>query len=487
MSIDRTRNPFLSLLPKERVILLLVYLFTTLTTCILALINNYAGSDIVLLSFLFYAFCASLPLIVYKERKHGIFHPLIFMCLWDSTRTFFVGFIPMTMSGLTTHRAIHGFSVSDFSNAIGQLFLLEGFALVFSYIGVSYGFRIRVPTWNLGVNSNQRAPKHIRVKALILSGFALYGLYVLITAAGGIEQLLWQRSIRADERVSAVLGGQFSFLANTGVIIPIVWAAVDRDCFRKVTFWFMVFISSLFPFVASGSRSHVILGILVILATYAIRHRVFSLWKVSIIALILLAFLGIAGDFRSATRSASTLQTIDVETGFFAGVRSSIDELGRRAGENNGSIAILARTPSEVPHIFGESYLSMPFVFVPRAIWPFDYYPRAGGQLVIERFYGREVGGVPPGRVGEAYWNFSYMGIPIVFTIYGFVMGWVGKFYARNPESPIASLLLVIFLFRFSPTSNGFYDLMHVLIPALIFLFIIKMRIPKRMKSRRHA
>ncbi|RFA30242.1 hypothetical protein CAI21_06380 [Alkalilimnicola ehrlichii] len=133
----------------------------------------------------------------------------------------------------------------------------------------------------------------------------------------------------------------------------------------------------------------------------------------------------------------------------------AIEELERHAGANNGQLAILGRVPHDVPYLYGESYLSIPFVFVPSAVW--GAKPEAGGKLNAIRIYDQPLTAIPPGAVGEAYWNFSYPGIVLVFLVYGVFLKWVACAYHANAGHSLIMVIFVYSLFYLQPTTPSIY------------------------------
>lgn len=163
-------------------------------------------------------------------------------------------------------------------------------------------------------------------------------------------------------------------------------------------------------------------------------------------------------------------------------LNAAIDELASNSGVNSGQLAVLGRVPNEVDYLFGESYLSIPFVFVPSAI--LGSKPEAAGKLNATRVFGRPLTAIPPGSVGEAYWNFSYFGVFAVFLVYGIVLRFAGSVYTANPRHPLVIVSFVYVLFNLQPHSPTIYDFFHLLVPAVVIWLSMIVGIPRFLRTR---
>src|SRR5690606_8872815 len=142
---------------------------------------------------------------------------------------------------------------------------------------------------------------------------------------------------------------------------------------------------------------------------------------------------------------------------------------------NSGQLAVLGKVPEQVGFLYGRSYLSIPFIFIPSAIW--GSKPEAGGKLVAIHIYGNPLTGIPPGAVGEAYWNFSYLGIPIIFAIYGTILRISASIYLNNKGHPLFLLVFIYVLFTLQPTTPAIYGFAHAMVPVVIVWLIFRSRL----------
>lgn len=90
--------------------------------------------------------------------------------------------------------------------------------------------------------------------------------------------------------------------------------------------------------------------------------------------------------------------------------------------------------PDAFPYAEGGAWVYRYFIqWIPRGIWPNKPIPTDFTGLVDPRFYGSA-----PGSVGEAYWNFSWPGIAIVFIVTGLILKWIERKYEASKKSPVA-------------------------------------------------
>jgi hypothetical protein len=84
-------------------------------------------------------------------------------------------------------------------------------------------------------------------------------------------------------------------------------------------------------------------------------------------------------------------------------------------------------------------------------------------------FYGADWG-LPPGAVGEAYWNFHVPGVLVVFFLFGVFKRWLANLVIHYPEAPGIMAIYMISLFYFDPSQNGFQAWLYAVVPALLMI-----------------
>jgi hypothetical protein len=136
-----------------------------------------------------------------------------------------------------------------------------------------------------------------------------------------------------------------------------------------------------------------------------------------------------------------------------------------------GVFPILALVPHEVDFLYGSSYLAVLTLPIPKALWAEK--PGLIPGLVGQTFYGADIG-MPPGPIGEAYWNFGIPGVLIAFFIFGILCKWLAATFCQYATEPVAISLYVMTLFLLSePSGLSAVLWLTSLVPALLFLFSV--------------
>lgn len=291
-----------------------------------------------------------------------------------------------------------------------------------------------------------------------------------------------QRGIASDQRIGAEIGGQWHYLAGVGTIVPVVWLAFDRDAVKHPVFWMVALFSAFLVFAATGSRSSAIWPFILTALMWALRHRTIpyrALWVAAAIAIVL---VGLLGEFRAATRGAATLADVEFQAEIWSSAQAGYEEMVRRSTTTNGRIAVLGSVPDRVDFLLGESYLSIPFVVVPSRLWPGDT-PDAAGKLNATYIYGNPLTGIPTGPVGEAYWNFSYPGVIVVFLVFGCVLRFAASLYRANSDHPLIIPVYLYTIIALAPGSNEIYNFIHSIVPVAGFYLFV--RVVDRVRQRK--
>lgn len=449
------------------------------------LINFYdptRNTGFVWISSFLYLIILGLPFF-WPNFQPSLFHPIVFYVFWHGFRGLIEGKFALTVSGLPYHLALTGHTKSDLDQLIIEAFLLESISFLCLYLGYSLftgysSFHLPNPT-----------PSTIGCKAFFWLLISAFGLYIIAVHAGGILSLFLQRGLPSDLRISSELGGQWNYLAGIGTIIPLVWLASAPNAIKRSSFWLLVIAVLMIKFAATGSRGGTI-GPLIMLGTiWILQHRKVPYKIIILGAFLAMTIVGFLGEFRSATQKIQIkdFESIKIETTFSNWLDSFFGEVQENEGIKNGQLAVLGKVPEEVPYLYGESYWSIPFLFIPNVLLPFEK-PDAAGKLNAERIFKQPLTAIPPGPVGEAFWNFSYPGVIFLFFFYGAFLRIISNLFYKNPDNSLLLFVYVLVLFVFSPTTPAIYEFFQLLIPGLLiwFSFHIKSGFPKikfRLKS----
>jgi hypothetical protein len=255
---------------------------------------------------------------------------------------------------------------------------------------------------------------------------------------------------------------------------------------RNPLFWIGVGICLIMSFISSGSRSGIFVSLAaLILAWMCISRRLPATASVGLIMAAVL-LMGTLGDLRkSAVKTGET--DVSVLSGL-SDINSAMERSREHAEKSDfvrGDRAVFLSVPTMVGHLWGATYLGSLAFFIPRAIW--SEKPRSSGAFVGALVYeGRsevtryEGAGFPTGAEAEAYWNFGFPGVVIVFALFGSFLKYVVVWYRACSADPfrITTFVLVCLIFN-SPSGEAF--------PAFIHTFVILYVINKFVKIDRRS
>lgn len=126
-------------------------------------------------------------------------------------------------------------------------------------------------------------------------------------------------------------------------------------------------------------------------------------------------FRGLIGPSERAdaldyVRANATAEWLDPSRGYFGASHDNLVLMLDHAGES-------------MPFRFGASYVGAPLQWIPVAIYPDR--PLSPTEILAKKFYPGDYvrgGGRGFSILAEAYWNFGPVGVPIAFTLAGFLM-----------------------------------------------------------------
>ncbi|MFO0940334.1 MAG: O-antigen polymerase [Pirellulales bacterium] len=117
---------------------------------------------------------------------------------------------------------------------------------------------------------------------------------------------------------------------------------------------------------------------------------------------------------------------------------------------------IINNVPDVLDYQYGKTIAIWLLAPIPRSIYPNKPLIHSG-PIIGTEIYGTKVSGVPPGLVGEMYWNFHLAGTIIGVAVVGFMMGWIHKrFWQLNK-----SIAVLAPLYMFSVAEIGYSILGH--------------------------
>jgi len=428
--------------------------------------SGIPGMEWVFLALALNGFLLLLPIIFYQP-SFGWFHPLVFALFWGvlpHLRRFDVYF-----TGLPWHVALPGWGAESLTGLLLKDLLLQAAGTLAIYAGF-----FLCPSWKIPQIPFQQ-PRHLGRKTVMTVGFATGIFLVYMQTRGGIVSHLLSWGTGRSE----ALAGSFywQFFTQLGLIACLSWLTIDRRSTSNPFFWGCLFSSLMMSFLIGGSRSSVVYSMAMCLLAWLIREQKVALVRIGAIALIGLFVMGILGNLRDSTYDGrinwDTLRGASAETTTEerSTLGESLREISERSSVNAGVFPILGLVPNQVDYLYGSSYMALLTLPIPRAIWPEK--PGLVAGRVGATFYNSNFG-IPPGPVGEAYWNFGVPGVLIVFSLFGAFLKLLAETFIRHADQPAAIVPYVITLFLFAgPDGLAAIAWLMMLVPTLAYLVAI--------------
>lgn len=412
-----------------------------------------------------------LPILFYRTN-YGLLHPLIFPLLFSLARKItsypelLLGiFYPRQLSSNLeiSHILMTNWHQSEINFVYIQAQLLNILAIVSYYLAFFYSNPKKLKVKFL-------EPVNMKYKLIIfmIIGLAIISYY--LQTKGGIQSHLLSWSIG---RFNALAGdGPIFVLAKAVQYCVLIWYVTDKKADKSLLFWVLLVSVAPLQFILTGSRSSVVyFGALFIMLNMWKKQSV-PKSRIVIFTSIVLIIIGFLGKIRSSTYSG----VVDLDEIFNRNpielVQDTREEIKRR-NDSNGYLAVVSKVPKEVNYLYGESYVGAFLFFIPRFIW--ESKPRGAGAISGERIFMKQSGaGVPPGPIGEAYWNFSFFGVIIIFVLYGYFHKWLAVNIKSHGRSAAYIIFYIISLAIFSPTGIAIVSYFHAIIPVLLILAWMK-------------
>ncbi len=462
-------NPFIGITPAYRAILVSYFvIYIVYQPAVFTYIQDDLTWSIYIIDLL-YSSLLFLPILFYR-KEYGWLHPLIFPLVFSIARA--VGSNPITLLGVfysdemssyasISHVLLYSWRQHDINFVYVYSQIINIVAIISYY--VAYFYLPKLP--ELKVKFKQ--PRGLIGKVAFITFLSIAIFIIYLQYKGGIDKhlLSW-----ASGRFNALAGdGPIFVLVKMAPYAILIWYTFDRKAERKVLFWIALIITAPMQFILNGSRSSIIyLGAIFVLAAIWKQKKIPQI-RIFVFVLLAIVIIGLLGNIRSSTFSGKVEWTSALDKGLVGLVEDTHEEIARR-GESNGYLAVVAKVPDEVDYLYGESYVSAILFFVPRFIW--ENKPRGAGAISGERIFNKSSGaGIPPGPVGEAYWNFSIFGVALIFLLYGLFHKWLANNMIKYSAEPGYFVFYIITLTIFSPTGIAIVSYFQTVIPVIIILY----------------
>lgn len=453
-------NPFLPARAAHRVVIMCLYALYLLLTSYLHLCTDTPSVTLIAALAVYVVLCAA-PLIFYHS-SFGWCHPLVFHSLLSILALIRV--FPVYAWGLRHHYALPTYGPGQLNDLLCYELLMMSVALLAYYSGFLTTPRLRMPELNF------LKPRQLGAKLVVSQLIALVCFWILVIQRDGLAAHVesWGRG-RSEEFNGSLVFVLLPFI-QTGVAAALLYLAYYPSHYLSPLFLGCMGAALAAVFLTTGSRSSVVYPIITALIVWTLRNQKISCSKPVIVAALALLSFVLLGNFRRSTWAGGpadweALAKIDYlnEDLWALG-----DELAERSGAMRGSLPILDRVPRDVDYLRGNSYIATLALPIPRMLWPEK--PSQISGRVGRTFFG-VVWGIPPGPIGEAYWNFGIGGIIAVYALFGAFHRMLARGFVRQAEQPsyIVFYAVTLFLFCF-PATNDFVNYLCMLFPLVLLV-----------------
>ena len=469
-------NPFVSVSWHARLALivyvLLYNVFTPgLSEILYGPLSPLAGGR--LLAEILYQLLLFGPILFYRS-SWGWLHPLVFLVVFDLGTSLarntgqllspFFLLLREPSADVMQHRALSGWTPGSVARAKLKAKLLQSLSLICYYSGFFLLPRPSIPSLRFP------QPRHVRQKVLVFVALAGVAFLWFVQSSGGLTAHFTKVGLQKQE----LIGGQGPILVliQVGMIACLVWFALVPSVLYNPLFWGITLSSIAAIFLSNGSRSSVVYSVMLFGMVWMISHRKVPYLRAFAFAIVALVLVGGLGNLRQSSWSSSTNQvdwTVITDLDLSRSLAAAEKEMEFRE-RNNGFLAVVGKVPDETGLLWGRSYLGVLTFAVPRALW--HGKPKGAGVLNRTRNFNEpNRGGIPPGSVGEAYWNFHVPGVAIIFALYGIFHRWLAGLLRWYPRKSAVWVIYVILLFHMSPMGIDAIEGLQQVIPAVALLW----------------
>lgn len=459
-SVDE-QSAFLPVHLLYRVAIIVVYAVILLTIVLNVEVNRKSPAFILLCLAQILNFAVILLPVIFYKPSFGWFHPLVFytcqylLFQFRSYATY--------MQGISHHRALPEYSVEDIVLLVAFALTLHAVSTLAYYFGFWFGPNLRMPRVSF------QQPRRLSLKALAAVLFSVVAFWFYVEREGGLSEhlLSWQMG-----RHEALAGDYYwILLIKVSAMACLLWFSLNRRAVYQPLFWACSLVSVVINFLATGSRSTVIVFFIVAMLVWMLRERKFAPTRILAIGLLGVVLISFLGGFRSRIwKGELSLTSENDEKSVVEYFEQGAVESAERAWTASGLLPILARVPDDVDLLYGSSYFALLTLPIPRSVWP-DKPGQIGG-LVGDVFF-QSPAGTPPGPIGEAYWNFHVPGVILIFFIFGTFQKWLSHAFIKYRHEPAAVLVYLTVLFTIDPSTPAVVVCLMLVVPLLVLLRLV--------------
>lgn len=448
--INQTRKFYLLLLP-----------FLYVAISFLSLTFNNAPLPIisVIALLLTLSFC-----ILVLGHNFALLNPVFMFCILQLT-LYSLNWLPFISSSDLFNDTYYGSDHFLVERAIIKLNLLTAlWVLIATFTFKLFTFKTKWKSIDLNIN--------YKLIGFLIIFISFISTYILISKAGSIFDLIIQREITREDRLAAEIGRHWFALAQIGPLGIALWAFSDKYAFIKWYFLPILFLLLAIGFIVSGNRTSIVMSCILVYGAWAFRSRkIFSI-KIFLLFSILISLLGVATIIRDQGISYFQNSNVSFNDSEESTIKKIWDIRSERAISGSASLGVIMSIEKGEPYIYGESYKSLPYIFIPSSILSYEK-PPAGGRLAAKTLSGRTDTAWPISPIVETYWNFGIIGVAFSSFFYGLLSSFIFNIMKNNYNSTLMLVGYFSFITLFSVGSDGFYKFFQVFVPLVFLYFLI--------------
>ena len=441
------------------------YLYLMFIAC-MQLIKGSTQARLLVLFTLAVIFYLRLMVVIYYRKTYGLFHPLVFGSIQFIITSIFRN-SQVYIHGLYRHRALPDLSGEALTTLVAYGLLMEAISVVAYYCGYFKGPLFRIPHIQLF------QPRHVKTKAIFVVFLSVVFFQIYAHEHGGLMMLY---KLLGQGRTSAVSEGRllehWQVFIRFGSYGCLLWFLIDQRAYCRPLFWLASGVAVSILFLSSGSRSNVVILILLGIFIWMLREKRMAIPHVIVGSIVGLVFIGVLGQLRWSTWRGFVNWKVLTNFSILKSFYSAFSEMQFRTGEKNALYPIIEKVPDQVGLLYGSSYAALLMTPIPRVIW--SGKPQGIGPRTARTFFGA-LGGIPPGPIGEAFWNFHVPGLLLVFFMYGNFHRWLVRVFSHYHEKPGIIALYIFTLYYFSPYTPSIIFWIQGVFIFFIIMFLFGM------------
>lgn len=436
--------------------------------------GSYYSTDLYLL---FALSCISValaywPLFMKMEPK-GILHPLIFPLLWMLVKNLvqepamlITPFYQETLSFVKTTTSTLSISEAGLINANLKFRILE----IISFAALYAGYFTTPGTFSLRIRK-VRTFAQLKPGLLIIGLIGVAAVLVFFQMNGGVSAYM---SSWGTSRAKAQYGqGPISAFFYALVVIPQLWFFYKGKKAIRNPFFLLFFVTFLFVgFFTTGSRSSILLGMIGYFIIWMVKgQRLPTFSGVAFLAFFFILF-GLLGMVRRSVFDNKVDLHLLVNADLGEVIQEASQESSKRAA-SGADVAVIYAVPEHADYLYGKTYLAGVFFWVPRLLW--EGKPNGAGRYAGNQFFSTTAA-IPTGEIAEAYWNFSWLGVMLLFFLKGILSRFAANFYLENPLHPVHMIFFIFLtLFGLSVYTVDLVKFFQLMLFSIVFFKFLRL------------